>query len=41
MAYNRADYIKQRFVTLQAWADFIDECSQGAVPQYHLKVVNG
>ncbi|MCU9997593.1 integrase arm-type DNA-binding domain-containing protein [[Pasteurella] aerogenes] len=41
MAYNRADYIKQRFVILQAWADFIDECSQGAVPQYHLKVVNG
>lgn len=39
MAYNRADYIKQRFEILQAWADFIDECSQGALPQYHLKKV--
>lgn len=41
MAYNRADYIKQRFEILQAWADFIDECSKGLLPQYHLKVVNG
>ncbi|PJG86441.1 integrase arm-type DNA-binding domain-containing protein [Conservatibacter flavescens] len=39
MAYNRADYLKQRFQILQAWADFVDECSQGAIPQYHLKVV--
>lgn len=39
IAYNRADYIKQRFEILQAWADFIDECSQGALPQYHLKKV--
>lgn len=39
MAYNRADYIKQRFEILQTWADFIDECSQGALPQYHLKKV--
>lgn len=41
MAYNRADYIKQRFDLLQAWADFVDECSQGALPQFHLKIVNG
>lgn len=39
MAYNRADYIKQRFEMLQAWADFIDECSQGVIPQYHLRKV--
>lgn len=39
MAYNRADYLKQRFQILQAWADFVDECSQGALPQYHLKKV--
>lgn len=41
MAYNRADYIKQRFELLQAWADFVEESSQGALPQFHLKVVNG
>lgn len=41
MAYNRAEYLKQRFELLQAWADFVDECSQGVIPQYHLKVVNG
>lgn len=40
MAYNRAEYIKQRFELLQAWADFVDECSQGALPKFHLKVVN-
>lgn len=40
MAYNRADYLKQRFELLQAWADFVDECSQGLLPQFHLKVVN-
>ncbi|NBI13758.1 integrase arm-type DNA-binding domain-containing protein [[Haemophilus] felis] len=40
MAYNRADYIKQRFELLQAWADFVDKCSQGALPQFHLKIVN-
>lgn len=40
-AYDRGERIKQRFELLQAWADFIEECSQGAIPQYHLKVVNG
>ena len=39
-AYNRSDYLKQRFTILQAWADFIDQCSHGTIPQYHLKVVN-
>ncbi|MCK3654626.1 integrase [Pasteurellaceae bacterium Macca] len=40
MAYNRADYIKQRFDILQAWGDFVEQSAQGALPQYHLKVVN-
>ncbi|MDH2927053.1 integrase arm-type DNA-binding domain-containing protein [Lonepinella koalarum] len=41
MAYNRADYLPQRFKLLQAWADFVDQCSNGALPEYHLKIVNG
>ncbi|MDP8161937.1 integrase arm-type DNA-binding domain-containing protein [Pasteurella skyensis] len=40
MAYNRAEYISQRRKMLQDWADFVDECSQNRIPQYHLKIVN-
>lgn len=38
MAYDRGERIKQRFELLQAWADFVDECSNGALPKYHLRV---
>ncbi|SUT95859.1 integrase arm-type DNA-binding domain-containing protein [Actinobacillus lignieresii] len=38
-AYDRGERLEQRFKLLQAWADFVDECSQGAIPQYHLKMV--
>ncbi|WP_314722484.1 integrase arm-type DNA-binding domain-containing protein [Haemophilus pittmaniae] len=36
-AYNRADYIKQRFEILQAWGDFIEESAEGSLPKLHLK----
>ncbi|NBI43341.1 tyrosine-type recombinase/integrase [[Haemophilus] felis] len=37
-AYDRGERLEQRFKLLQVWADFVDECSQGALPKYHLKV---
>lgn len=38
-AYDRGERLEQRFKLLQTWADFVDECAQGALPKYHLKVV--
>ncbi|HHW7568791.1 TPA: integrase arm-type DNA-binding domain-containing protein [Mannheimia haemolytica] len=37
-AYDRGERLEQRFKLLQMWADFVEECSQGSLPQYHLKV---
>lgn len=37
-AYDRGERLEQRFKLLQVWADFVEECSQGSLPQYHLKV---
>lgn len=37
-AYDRGEHLEQRFKLLQVWADFVEECSQGSLPQYHLKV---
>lgn len=37
-AYDRGERLEQRFKLLQIWADFVEECSQGSIPQYHLKV---
>ncbi|QLB19564.1 integrase arm-type DNA-binding domain-containing protein [Mannheimia granulomatis] len=38
LAYDRGERLEQRFKLLQTWADFVEECSQGSLPQYHLKV---
>lgn len=38
-AYDRGERLEQRFKLLQAWGDFIEESAQGALPQYHLKMV--
>lgn len=37
-AYDRGERLEQRFKLLQVWADFVEECSQGSLPQYHLKI---
>lgn len=37
--YDRGERLEQRFKLLQAWGDFIEESSQGALPQFHLKMV--
>lgn len=37
-AYDRGERIEQRFKLLQDWADFVDECSQGILPKYHLQI---
>lgn len=38
-AYDRGERLEQRFKLLQVWGDFIEECSQGAIPKYHLQIV--
>ncbi|EFA29321.1 bacteriophage mu T-like protein, partial [Haemophilus influenzae HK1212] len=38
-AYDRGERLEQRFKLLQVWGDFIEECSNGALPKYHLKMV--
>lgn len=38
-AYDRGDKLEQRFKLLQAWADFVEQSSQGTLPQFHLKIV--
>lgn len=38
-AYDRGERLDQRFKLLQVWGDFIEECSQGAIPKYHLQIV--
>lgn len=38
-AYDRGERLEQRFKLLQVWGDFIEECSQGAIPKYHLQLV--
>ena len=38
-AYDRGERLKQRFKLLQAWADFVEQSAQGALPQFHLKIV--
>ena len=40
-AYNHASYLTQRKAIMQQWADFIEQCSAGSLPQCHLKIVNG
>ena len=37
-AYDRGERLEQRFKLLQAWGDFIEQCSQGALPKYHLQL---
>ncbi|OOF47914.1 preprotein translocase [Rodentibacter trehalosifermentans] len=39
-AYNHASYLAQRKVIMQQWADFVEQCSAGSLPQNHLKIVN-
>ena len=36
-AYNRAEYLSKRFELLQAWGDYVAECSRGSLPEFHLK----
>ncbi|WP_288064890.1 integrase arm-type DNA-binding domain-containing protein [Rodentibacter caecimuris] len=38
-AYDRGERLEQRFKLLQAWGDFIEKCSQGALPKHHLQMV--
>ncbi|AOF52121.1 integrase [Rodentibacter caecimuris] len=38
-AYDRGERLEQRFKLLQVWGDFIEECSQGALPKHHLQMV--
>ncbi|WP_109090079.1 integrase arm-type DNA-binding domain-containing protein [Aggregatibacter kilianii] len=38
-AYDRGEKLEQRFKLLQAWADFVEQSSQGTLPQFHLKIV--
>ncbi|MBS6050477.1 integrase arm-type DNA-binding domain-containing protein [Haemophilus sp. SZY H57] len=38
-AYDRGERLEQRFKLLQVWGDFIEECSNGALPKHHLKMV--
>lgn len=38
-AYDRGERLEQRFKLLQVWGDFIEECSQGAIPKYYLQIV--
>ncbi|OOF42649.1 integrase [Rodentibacter trehalosifermentans] len=38
-AYDRGERLEQRFKLLQVWGDFIEECSQGALPKHHLQIV--
>nr|WP_233139093.1 tyrosine-type recombinase/integrase [Aggregatibacter actinomycetemcomitans] len=38
-AYDRGERLKQRFQLLQTWADFVEQSVQGALPQFHLKIV--
>lgn len=38
-AYDRGERLEQRFKLLQVWGEFIEECSQGAIPKYHLQIV--
>ncbi|WP_148127858.1 tyrosine-type recombinase/integrase, partial [Haemophilus quentini] len=39
-AYNHANYLMQRKAVMQQWADFIEQCSAGTLPESHLKIVN-
>lgn len=39
-AYNHASYLAQRKAIMQQWADFIEQCSAGSLPESHLKIVN-
>ncbi|OOF47827.1 integrase [Rodentibacter trehalosifermentans] len=38
-AYDRGERLEQRFKLLQVWGDFIEECSQDALPKHHLQIV--
>ncbi|OOF57665.1 integrase arm-type DNA-binding domain-containing protein [Rodentibacter genomosp. 2] len=38
-AYDRGERLEQRFKLLQVWGDFIEKCSQGALPKHHLQMV--
>ena len=38
-AYDRGEKLEQRFKLLQAWANFVEQSSQGTLPQFHLKIV--
>ncbi|NKB30451.1 integrase, partial [Haemophilus influenzae] len=38
-AYDRGEKLEQRSKLLQAWADFVEQSSQGTLPQFHLKIV--
>lgn len=38
-AYDRGEKLEQLFKLLQAWADFVEQSSQGTLPQFHLKIV--
>lgn len=38
-AYDRGEKLEQRFKLLQAWADFVEQSSQGTLPKFHLKIV--
>ncbi|WP_373766744.1 integrase arm-type DNA-binding domain-containing protein [Glaesserella sp.] len=37
-SYDRGERLAMRFEILQAWGDFVEQCSQQTIPQYHLKV---
>ncbi|WP_429946285.1 integrase arm-type DNA-binding domain-containing protein [Bibersteinia trehalosi] len=38
-SYDRGERLEMRFEILQAWGDFVEQCSSGALPEYHLKRV--
>lgn len=38
-SYDRGERLEMRFEILQAWGDFVEECSHGTLPEYHLKRV--
>ena len=38
-SYDRGERLEMRFEILQAWGDFVEQCSHGALPEYHLKRV--
>ncbi len=37
-SYDRGERLVMRFEILQAWGDFVEQCSKQTIPQYHLKV---